>query len=221
VPASRKRTLNAYERSVLPHDPKSSIYFVFNQSVWGRPTDPPRCHTRISQQGGVQRSSRTPRRFSEHVAVSPVNTRHQSTFAQPVLDSAFLVPHFAHVPSQPRIRPCTMSAFDEARSGAAPTGRRGVRAPGAAVRAGGPGGAAAASAIEVVSGGDGYQSSDAAYATMCSAVEADLNSASQSAAQLRKQRDQVGSRQDSEDLRHRMCVAARHARRCSMHQHTV
>jgi len=101
-----------------------------------------------------------------------------------------------------------MSAFDEARSGAAPTARRGVRAPGAAVRAGGPGGAATASAIEVVSGGDGYQSADAAYASMCSAVEADLNSASQAAAQLRKQRDQVGARQDSEDLRHRMCVAA-------------
>jgi hypothetical protein len=201
---------------VWPHRISASRYFVFNR-VRGRPTDPPSCRTHKSEPGWAQRSSPTLLGPSQHVAVAFANTRHRSLFGPPVPDSAFfqLCSRFAYASS--RIWSSSMSAFDEARSGAAPTGRRGVRAPGAAVRAGGLGGAAASSAIEVVSGGDGYQSSDAAYTSICSAVEADLNSASQSAAQLRKQRDQVGSRQDSEDLRHRMCVVAHHAQRCAMH----
>lgn len=108
-----------------------------------------------------------------------------------------------------------MSAFDEARGGArtggagGAGGARGRGGAGGGARSGGAFDAAGSSAIghAAALGSGSYQNgADSTYAILKESIERDLRKLTTIIAATRKLSEQLGSRQDTSELRKRMCV---------------
>jgi len=103
-----------------------------------------------------------------------------------------------------------MSAFDEARGGSRGGGARGRTVAGGNRSGGGAFDAAGSSAISQVAahGAGSYQNgADSTYAILKESIERDLRKLTTIISATRKLSEQLGSRQDSAELRKRMYVS--------------